>query len=159
MTRLLYIRSMISHSSNPATPDIDEPPLSEGDRARLRTYHREFFSGIAVYGVVVFATAAFIGDDPSMPQRLLLLLPLLPALWCARAIKRSLARSDEFERTIQLEAMAVGFGAAMIAAMTVGFLGLHADPNRFNQVSPWIIFSVGMAAWGFTVGIRMKAHR
>lgn len=136
-----------------------EPTMSDGDRVRLRTYHREFFPGIAVYLVAVVATAVFVGDDPSMPRRLLLLIPLLPALWSARAIVRSLGRADEFERIIQLEAMALGFGAAMIAAMTVGFLGMHAEPNRFNQVSPWIIFSIGMAVWGFTVGIRTNHRR
>jgi len=140
------------------TAVIDEPKMSEGDRVRLRTYHREFFSGIVVYGMVVIATAVFVGDDPAMPKRLILLLPLLPALWSARAIARSLGRADEFERANQLEAMAVGFGAAMIAAMTVGFLGMHADPNRFNQVSPWIIYSVGMIAWGSTLALRNRKH-
>ncbi len=141
------------------TPDIDEPTLSEGDRARLHTYLREFIPGIVVYSVVVFATAASVGDDPSMPRRLLLLLPLLPALWSGRAIVRSLGRSDEFERAMQLESMAVGFGAAMVASMTVGFLGLHSDPNRFNQVSPWIIFMVGIAAWAITLGVRTGRHK
>ncbi|MFK7920189.1 MAG: hypothetical protein AB8G14_19105, partial [Ilumatobacter sp.] len=138
---------------------LDEPRMSDGDRERLRAYHREFIPGIVVYAIAVFVTAAFVGDDPAIPRRLLLLIPLLPAVWSARAIMRSVQRSDEFERMIQLEAMAVGFGAAMIGAMTVGFLGMHSDPNRFNQIAPWIIFSVGMASWGITVGIRTNAHR
>lgn len=149
---------MTDRDHKPATAVIDEPRMSEGDRDRLRTYHREFFPGILVYGVVVVATAIAVGDDPSMPKRLLLLLPLLPALWSARAIARSLGRADEFERANQLEAMAIGFGAAMVGAMTVGFLGMHADPNRFNQVSPWIIYSVGMIAWGLTLGLKNRQH-
>lgn len=60
----------------------------------------------------------------AMPRRLLLLLPLLPALWNMRAIVRSLQRSHEFERMVQLE------------ALTVGFLGMLTEPNRFNQVAP-----------------------
>ena len=140
----------------PQTATIDEPKMSQGDRERLRTYHREFFPGILVYGVVVMATAVYVGDDPSMPKRLLLLLPLLPALWSARAIARALGRADEFERANQLEAMAVGFGAGMVAAMTVGFLGMHAEPNRFNQVSPWIIYSVAMAAWAIALGLKNR---
>ncbi len=131
-----------------------EPKLSEGDRDRLKLYHREFFPPMAVYLVVVFVTAVFVGDDPAMPRRLLLLLPVVPALWAMRAIIRSLGRADEYERLVQLEAMAVGFGVAMVASMIVGFLGMHADPNRFNQVSPWIIFSAAMLAWGATVGVR-----
>lgn len=136
-----------------------EPQFSEGDRDRLKTYHREFFPAVAVYLVTVFATVVFVGDDPAMPRRLLLLLPLLPALWAMRAVVRSLNRSDEFERLVQLEAMAVGFGVAMVASMTVGFLGMHADPNRFNQVAPWIIFSVAVLAWGAVAGIRSSRHR
>jgi hypothetical protein len=106
----------------------------------------------------VFTTAVFVGDDPAMPRRLLLLLPLLPALWAMRAVIRSLQRSDEFERMVQLQAMAVGFGPAMVAAMTVGFLGIHAEPNRFNQVSPWIIFSVAVLAWGVTAAVHSASR-
>lgn len=149
---------MTNPDDEPTTAVIDEPKMSEGDRDRLRTYHREFFPGIVVYGVVVIATALLVGDDPAMPKRLLLLLPLVPALWSARAIARSLGRADEFERATQLEAMAVGFGAAMVASMTVGFLGMHAEPNRFNQVSPWIIYSVGMGAWGLTLSLKNRQH-
>ncbi len=135
-----------------------EPTMSDGDRARRRTYHREFFPGILLYVVAVFATGALVGDDPSIPRRLLLLIPLLPALWSARAIVRSLGRADEFERLVQLESMAIGFGFAMVGAITIGSLGMHAEPNRFNQMSPWIIYSVGMVAWGITVAIRTRRN-
>lgn len=136
-----------------------EPHLSEGDRHRLKTYHREFFPAIAAYLVIVVATAVYVGDDPAMPRRLVLLLPLLPALWAIRAIVRSLKRSDEFERMVQLEAMAVGFGVAMVAAMATGFVGMHAEPNRFNQVTPWIIFSIAVLAWGVMTATRLGRHR
>jgi len=61
---------------------------------RLRTYHREFFPGVALYLVTVLVTAVYVGDDASMPKRLLLLLALLPALWSARAIVRALEESS-----------------------------------------------------------------
>ncbi len=54
--------------------------------------------------------------------------------------------------------MAVGFGAGMVAAVTVGFLGMHAELNRFNQLSPWIIYSFGMGAWGLTWSLKNRQN-
>ena len=135
---------------------IDEPRMSDGDRERHRTYTKEFAPGIVVYVVAVFATSFLVGDDPSVGRRLLLLIPLIPAVWSARAIARWVQRGDEYQRLVQLEALAVGFGAAMIGAMTVGLIGMHAEPNRFNQLSPWFVYMIGMAAWAITLGVKNR---
>ena len=109
-----------------------------------------------IYVLAVFATSAVVGDDPSAPMRLLLLIPLAPALWSALAIARWVRGSDEYQRQLQLEALAIGFGAAMIGAMTIGLLGMHAEPNRFNQLSPWLIYMIGMLTWGATVAMKTR---
>lgn len=138
------------------SPLIDEPKMSDGDRARQRAYFREFFPAIVLFVVAVFAATALVGDDPSVARRLLLLIPLIPALWCTRAIVRWVQRSDEYARAVQLEALAVGFGAAMFTAIAVGTVGAVSEPNRFNQFTPWLIYSVGMITWAITASIKSR---
>jgi hypothetical protein len=44
--------------------------------------------------------------------------------------------------------MAAGFGLAMIASITIGFLALAGlETSRWG---PWAIYSVGMVTWGIT---------
>lgn len=121
---------------------------SEGDRARRRAYHREFWPGIAAY-VVVTCTVSFLGAfDGRSPWRFLwALLPVIPAAWIVRTVLRHVGRVDEYQKLLLLESVAVGFAVTMLAAITLGFLaiaGLHPASG------PWIVYSAGMLAWAVT---------
>ena len=73
------------------------------------------------------------------------LSPLVPAVWLMWAQLRGLRRADEYQRTIQLEAMATGFGAVIMLSLLAGLLdgaGL-GDPRQSLQV----IFIVGVLTW------------
>lgn len=145
MTNHLYLESMTS---------IGEPQLSDGDKQKRNSYLREFFPGMVLYVVAVLATSFLVGDDPSMGRRMLLLIPVLPCLWSLRAVVRMLGRADERERLVHLEGMSVGFGVMIVVAITLGFVGLPGNVGVLAELSPWLIFGAGMAAWGITSGVR-----
>lgn len=73
------------------------------------------------------------------------MVPVLPALWMVRAVIRQLRRADEYQRLLQLEAMAAGFGVAMVVSLTVGFVGVGGVATR---AAGWIVYGAGMATWG-----------
>ncbi|MDW3216988.1 MAG: hypothetical protein R8F63_00135 [Acidimicrobiales bacterium] len=108
-------------------------------------YRRDMVPAIAGYGALLAVALAVVGDEvDSVFEWALMLSPLLPAMWGVRAVVRQLRRVDEYQRTLQLEAMAAGFAAAMIAALTLGFLGVAGVASRSTG---WIVYGAGMATW------------
>jgi len=76
---------------------------------------------IAGYGVTLVAVVSLIGDEVDrVGEWALLMLPIVPALWGMRAVVRHLRRLDEYQRSMQLEAMAASFGVAMVTAIETG---------------------------------------
>jgi hypothetical protein len=85
------------------------------------------------------------------------LLPLVPALWLMWAQLRSLRRADEYERVVQLEAMAIGFGAVIVLALVGGLLDAAGvgDPRQWLQVT----FIVGILTWVAALAVKTRRAR
>ena len=132
-----------------------EPTLSATDRARQRAYLQEFVPGILGYAVLLGVVLALV-DVKSSTAWVWMLLPLVPCGWIIRAVARDLRRADEFTRLRQLEGMSAGFGAAMAASLTIGFLGVAGVSTR---AAGWICYGVGMSVWGGVVAVRARADR
>ena len=127
------------------TSSLDTSSRSAGDRARSRAYAREFVPGIVGYVVVLAAAIAWGGLDGSSPWRYVwAVLPVVPALFIAWATLRHLRRLDDYQRLLHLQGLAVGFCVAMIASLTLAFLGMAGLPMRG---AGWIVYVAGMGAW------------
>jgi hypothetical protein len=83
--------------------------------------------------------------EVTVPYLLWSFSPLAPALWLVWAQLRSLRRADEYQRAIQLESMAIGFGAVILLALTGGLLDAAGigDPRTSLQVT----FIGGVLIW------------
>jgi hypothetical protein len=129
----------------------------QGDRGRTRAYLRDFLPGIVGYAVVLGLVVTFVDQDSHSRWRYVwMVLPVVPALWIVRAMVRHLRRIDEYQRLLQLESIAAGFGTAMAASLTLGVLGKSGlAPNA----SGWIIYGAGMAAWGVSALIKSTRAR
>ena len=137
------------------TSDLDNPGSSRGDRARTRAYLIDFLPGIIGYLAVLALVVAFGDLDGSSPWRFLwAVLPVIPALWCLRAVARHIGRIDDYQQRLLLKGIVIGFGVAMITAVTIGFLGIAGMETRF---AGWIIFVAGMLGW--IVGAAVSAKR
>jgi len=133
------------------TSDLDSGTVSAGDRARTRAYLREFVPSMAAYGVLLAATLIWGHLDGPGPWRFgWALLPVLPALWIVRAVLRHLRRVDDYQRLLLLQGLGVGFATAMIASLTLGFLGIAGLPMA---AAGWVVYSLGMAGWLVTTGL------
>ncbi len=82
------------------------------------------------------------------------LLPLLAWVWLAWVQLRTLRRSDEYQRTVHLEAMSVGFAVAMLVAMAGGLLD-GADVGSAAQYLQ-MTFIAGILSWVGALAIRMR---
>ncbi|MFE5809494.1 hypothetical protein [Streptomyces sp. NPDC056491] len=91
----------------------------------------------AVLGLLgLIAEFGLFGSDDSW-KLFWSLLNLAPGLWIVRAVVRSLRRADEYQRRCQLEALAIGFGALIMAIYTVGLLQAAGvgDLRQLIQIS------------------------
>jgi hypothetical protein len=137
------------------TRTLDSESSSSGDRARNRAYQLDFWPGMVGYALALLAVLRWGGLDGASPWRWAwALLPALPALWMVRAVVRHLRRIDEYQRDLVLQGLAVGFGVAMVTAVTLGFLGIAGLSGR---VTGWVVYGAGMLGW--IVGGQVAARR
>jgi hypothetical protein len=127
------------------TSDLDNSGASRGDRRRSLAYHRDFWPGIVGYAVVLSVVIGAGHLDGTSPWRFVwAVLPVVPAFWVVRAVVRHLGRIDDYQRSLLLRGLAVGFAVAMVASLTIGFL----DLAKLGVPAPgWIIYSAGMLGW------------
>ena len=109
-------------------------------------YFREAAWPMAGYVMTILLLTTLVDLETAGAWKyLVVLIPIIPALFFMRAVVRHFGRIDEMHREAQLESLAVSFGLTVIAVVTLGFLsiaGLNTDPW-----GPWVIFSIGMATW------------
>ncbi|MFV0258855.1 MAG: hypothetical protein ACK5PP_10460 [Acidimicrobiales bacterium] len=117
--------------------------MSAGDLRERNRYLRELVPPMVVYTVSVVIVTATV-DAGTAGAAFWMLIPVIPLCVAAIAVYRSIRRADEYTRYRQYQAMAIGFGGAMMAAITVGWLGV-VDAAPFY--SGWLVFGVGMLGW------------
>jgi hypothetical protein len=103
------------------------------DRAALR-------DGVPAVRALMVLNGSLIVLDPHGPVSAWYLLwsfsPLLPLLWFMWVQLRSLRRADEYQRVIQLRALAIGFAAVIVLSQLAGLLDAArmGDPRQSLQV-------------------------
>jgi hypothetical protein len=126
-----------------------------------RAYTREFFIAMAAYVVAVLVTVRLTPDVdlvlrvPFVLIPLIPLIPLVPAGFALRAYVRFLGRIDELGRRIQLEALAIGFGAAGMLTFAYGFL----ENAGFPQLSYVFVFPLMIFRWGIGGAIASRRYQ
>jgi hypothetical protein len=149
VTTFLYSAGMTNAPSSGAGTS------SRRDRAQTAATFRDAVPAVVVLVLLegLLATVDLhAGDHPW--HLAVALLPVLPALWLGWAQVRSLRRADEYQRTLQLEAMAVGFAVAMAVAL-VGGLVDTADVGSSTQFLQ-ITFIAGIVSWAGTLAMKLR---
>lgn len=129
--------------------------LSASDLVRRRAGLRDTWPGLVA---VVVLQGSLLAADPGQPARGWVLAwslsPIVPAGWLAWAQWRGLRRADELQRTVQLEALAVGFGAMFLLALTGGLLEAAGvgEPRQYLQVT----LIAGVLVWTAALAVRTR---
>lgn len=85
------------------------------------------------------------------------LLPAIPAIWLVWSQLRSRRRADERQRIMQLEAMAVGFGAVIFLSFAGGLLDAAGIGSARQSLQ--VTFIVGTLAWVLALVIGARRQR
>ena len=131
MSRIHYILSM----------KVDNPTALAG-----RRYIAGFTVAMVAYIAILFAIV-FIDKrlHPAEAVRIALyLLPLIPVIFMVPVVVRFLRDTDEFERRIVTDSLAIGAGITAMLSVTYGFLEIAGLPHP----SAWWTWIVLMASWG-----------
>jgi hypothetical protein len=88
-----------------------------------RRYMREFFPAMLAYVVVLLLSTAWLTTlEGTVARAVVALLPVLPIAFVIRAMVRVIRDQDEFERRIDLEAVALAGGIGGFGFFTYGML-------------------------------------
>jgi hypothetical protein len=123
--------------------------------AATRAYIREFVVAMAAYVVAVLVTVRLTPDVDAAIRVPFVLIPLIPSAFALRAYLRYLGRMDELGRRIQLEALAIGFGAAGMLTFAYGFL----ENAGFPLISYVFVFPLMIVFWGIGGAIASRRYR
>ena len=111
-------------------------------RAVHKRYLREFFPAIFVYAVFIVLSAEWLRTlEGTAARTVVTLLPVLPIAFVIRAMVRVVRDQDEFERRIDLEAIAVAGGIGGFGFFTYGMLlsaEVVAAPSA-KAVAIWVL--------------------
>jgi len=129
------------------------------ERSRLDQQVRRavLIDGLPV--ILLGGVALALGSSkPSGGQESLWLgVSVLFTLSVAWALVRSFRRADEYQRTIQLESMAVAFGAVMVALQIAGLLDA-VGIGELRQYFQLIVVG-GIALWLLVTDLRTRFPR
>lgn len=114
----------------------------------------EFGSAMLAYAIVlVIAILALNANPHAWWRALVALAPVVPVVFALLAFLRFLARMDELQQRIQLQALGFSFGTTAILTFSYGFLELAGFP-----LISWIwILPLMIVLWG--LGSALAAWR
>jgi hypothetical protein len=88
-------------------------------------------------------TAVHRFDLQGVLRYVVVLLPLLPVIAIAPAVLRYFRDTDEFERQLTSESLAIAAGVTAVYSITCGFLESAGTP----RISAWYTWLVVMGTW------------
>ncbi|MCU1429006.1 MAG: hypothetical protein JWL83_3006 [Actinomycetia bacterium] len=137
-------------------PKTAEVRRSTSDVARDRAAVRDTLPAVVLLFVTQGSLILLNPDGGASAWNLVWsLLPLAPALWLVWAQVKALRRSDEYQHIVQLEAMAIGFGAVVVLALAGGLFDAAGigQPKQYLQIT----FIGGIVVW--VVALAFKTTR
>ncbi|KHL54769.1 hypothetical protein [Xanthomonas cannabis] len=122
-----------------------------------RRYRREFGVPMALYVVVMLVWRDLLAHvAPNWARVLIALLPALLVMLVIRAVARYVRDSDEMQRRIELEAIAMAAGLVSGAYMTAGFLQAARLIDVPASAGMLWVFPLLCAVYGITKGIHAR---
>jgi hypothetical protein len=120
-----------------------------------RRYLIEFTLAIVAYMLVILGTRYFFRGVTGPAETVVALLPMVPMIFVFIAVVRFLAGTDEFQRRILVESLAIAGGATALIALTYSFV--EGDPlPRPSSSWTWTAFMVLWLISTFVLRLRYR---
>ncbi len=131
---------------------------SISDVARDRAAVRDVVPGVAALVALQVSLIMLDPDGRASAWNLVwCLLPVVPAAWLVWSQLRGLRRADEFQRVLQLEAMAIGFATMMLLSFAGGLLDAAGIGSARQSLQ--VTFIAGTVAWVAALTIKTLRAR
>ncbi|MBV6846581.1 hypothetical protein KWH29_14705 [Xanthomonas campestris pv. paulliniae] len=125
--------------------------------ALARRYYREFGIPMLLYVLVMLFWRYLLGHvGPHWARVLIALLPAVLVVLVIRAVARYVRDSDEMQRRIELEAIAIAAGLVSGAYMTAGFLQAAALIDVPASAAMLWVFPLLCVIYGITKSIHAR---
>lgn len=124
---------------------------------RIFKYIAEFAASLLFYMLVLIFSLTYLKKtDLSFQVKLVItLLPLLPCVLIVWSILRHVAKLDELQRHIQLNALALAFVGTALITFSYGFLENIGFPN-LSMFTVWPLMAI---LWGIGVAVGSWQYR
>jgi hypothetical protein len=121
----------------------------------MRQYVVQFSAAMAVYMVVLVVSLIIIQANPDSLWRVpLAIAPVVPVLFALWAFVRFLRGTDELQRQIHFEAIALAAGATGVLTFTYGFL----ENVGFPHLNPIWVLPLLIGLWGIGAAIAGRRY-
>ena len=124
-----------------------------------RRHQWQVIGGMAVYALTLMACMRLLRHDPDLGPGLkvfLALLPTLPVIWVMWSVIRFLGQTDELQRRVHLESLAIAAGVTAFLTLTYGFLEEFAG---LPHIAAWWTFVVIDVVWALTGCVLWRRYR
>lgn len=125
---------------------------TNGMRASDRRNERRVNVYASIWIMMLISTSFLKVDTPTeqLVTMLIFVLSAIPGLLLVKSYLRMLREADELLRIVQLEALAIGFGAGFVSGITMVFVQPPAPLGIMAVVGPMVV--------GFTARILMAGR-
>lgn len=126
------------------------------DKAK-KHHQRQVVVAMAVYCVALIASGHYLKLNPPQGLKLLLaVLPTLPVIWVMLSVIRYLSQTDELQRRVHLESLAIAAGVTAFLTLTYGFLEAFAG---LPHIEAWWTFVVIDLVWAGTGCVLWRRYK
>jgi ABC-type spermidine/putrescine transport system permease subunit II len=122
----------------------EQKPVNPTSQAQRR-YIVAMAVAMTVYVVVLCGALTLVGrfEPQGVLRYALLMAPLVPVAFVGVAVLRYFRETDEFERRIMTESLAIAAGVTAFLSVTYGFL----ENTGLPPLSAWYTWMVLMGSW------------
>jgi hypothetical protein len=144
-----------TEAPTPLQLDRPAPPAAQSTWVIYRS-QIEFGLSLLAYLMVLVGTLTVVEANPDAPWRYYVaVLPVIPAAFTLWVLIRALARLDELQKRIQLQAFGFALGATALLTFGYGFLEGAGLPHlNWALVLPLMAILWGVGAVVFTIRYR-----
>jgi hypothetical protein len=117
---------------------------SKKDRAIAKKYLFELGLSLSLYVIILFGSIYFAKNmEAGWMRTLIVMTPTIPGFGALLAIKRSMARMDDYLRSRLLETIALSGGITAFFSFSYGFL----EGIGYQKLSGFTNYGIFMVSW------------
>lgn len=124
---------------------------------KIQKYAKEFGMAMIAYTIIVVISLRILGAgiESQTLRALISISPIIPLIAVCWTILRNIRRSDELQRAIQVEALAIALAGTAILTMGYGFL----ENVGYPRLTMFVVWPVIAVLWTISLFISTRRYK